>query len=81
VITYTYTVRNDGNVPLTAITLGDVHNGNNGVPGTLTPVFQSFTVNTGSTNTGNTINTLQPGDEAIYTATYVVRQADIDNRQ
>ncbi len=81
VITYTYTVRNDGNVPLTTVTLSDVHNGNNGVPGTLAPAFQNFTINTGSTNTGNTINTLQPGDEAIFTATYVVKQSDINNLQ
>jgi uncharacterized repeat protein (TIGR01451 family) len=78
-ITYTYTVRNDGNVPLSNITLSDTHNG---VVGALTPAFQSFTVNAGgSTNTGNTITLLAPGDEAEFTATYVVTQDDINDRQ
>jgi uncharacterized repeat protein (TIGR01451 family) len=78
-ITYTYTVRNDGNVPLTNVTLADTHNG---VAGALVPAFQSFTVNNGgSTNTGNTLSLLAPGDEAEFTATYVVTQTDINNRQ
>lgn len=78
VITYTYTVTNSGNVPITNITLADTHNG---VPGALVPAFGSFTTNTGSTNTGNTIDVLQPGDVAVYTATYTVTQADVDTRQ
>jgi cytochrome c oxidase assembly protein Cox11 len=78
VITYTYTVTNNGNVPISSVTLADTHNG---VAGALTPAFQSFTTNTGSTNTGNTINVLQPGDVAVYTATYTVTQTDVDTRQ
>ena len=77
-ITYTYTVTNDGNVPITNITLSDTHKG---VAGALTPAFQSFTTNTGSTNTGNTITVLQPGDVAVFTATYTVTQNDIDTLQ
>lgn len=77
-VTYTYTVTNAGNVPITGITLSDEHKG---VVGALTPVFGSFTTNTGSTNTGNTITLLQPGDVAVYTATYVVTQDDVDNLQ
>jgi uncharacterized repeat protein (TIGR01451 family) len=79
-ITYTYTVTNTGNVPVTTITLADTHNG---VPGALTPAFQSFTTNVGglSLRTGNIIDILQPGDVAKYTATYTVTQADVDNRQ
>jgi len=78
-ITYTYTVTNTGNVDVTNITLADTHNG---VAGALVPAFQNFTnPPAGSTNTGNTIDILKPGDAGIYTATYVVQQADIDNRQ
>lgn len=78
VITYTYTVTNTGNVAITNVTLSDTHKG---VVGALTPAFQSFTTNTGSTNTGNTITLLQPGDVAVYTATYTVTQSDVDNLQ
>jgi uncharacterized repeat protein (TIGR01451 family) len=80
VVTYTYTVTNNGNSPITGITLSDTHNG---VVGGLVPVFSSFTTNVGglSTNSGNTITKLMPGDVAKYTATYTVTQADIDNRQ
>jgi uncharacterized repeat protein (TIGR01451 family) len=77
-ITYTYTVTNNGNVPITSITLSDTHKG---VVGALTPAFQSFITNTGSTNAGNTITLLQPGDVAVYTATYTVTQSDIDTLQ
>jgi uncharacterized repeat protein (TIGR01451 family) len=78
VITYTYRVRNTGMVPLTNVALSDTHKG---VVGALTPAFASWITNTGSTNTGNTINTLAPGDEAEYTATYTVTQADVDSLQ
>lgn len=82
VITYTYTVKNTGNTQLTAINLVDTHNGNaTGSPGALVLVFQSFTTNTGSTHTGNTINLLKAGDVAVYTATYTVTQNDVDTRQ
>lgn len=80
VVTYTYTVKNEGNTPITGITLSDTHNG---IVGGLTPVFGSFTTNVGglSTNAGNTITNLMPGDVASYTALYTVTQADVDNRQ
>lgn len=77
-VTYTYTVTNTGNVPINNVTLADTHNG---VPGALTPAFQSFTINTGSTNAGNTITVLQAGDVAVFTATYTVTQNDVDTRQ
>lgn len=78
VVTYTYTVTNTGNVPITNVTLADTHNG---IPGALVPAFQSFTTNTGSTNSGNTITLLQPGDVAVFTANYTVTQNDVDTRQ
>lgn len=78
VVTYTYTVRNDGNVPLTNVVLSDTHKG---VVGALTPAFQAWVTQNGSTVTGNTINTLNPGAEATFTASYTVVQSDIDNLQ
>lgn len=77
-ITYTYTVTNNGNVPITNVTLADTHKG---VVGALTPAFSSWTTNTGSSVTGNTITLLEPGDVAVFTATYTVIQSDVDNLQ
>lgn len=78
VITYTYTVKNNGNTPISGINLADTHNG---VPGALTPAFQSFNTGSSSTNSGNTITLLLPGDTATYTALYTVKQSDIDLHQ
>lgn len=78
VITYTYTVKNTGNTPVNNITLADTHNG---VLGALVPAFVAFNVGNTSTHTGNTINSLSPGDSATYTATYTVTQTDVDTRQ
>ena len=80
IITYTYTAKNDGNTPISGINLSDTHNG---VPGGLTPVFQSFNVGASvlSVASGNTITSLQPGDTATFQAQYTVTQTDIDLRQ
>jgi uncharacterized repeat protein (TIGR01451 family) len=83
-ITYTYTITNNGAVPITNIALSDEHKG---VVGALVPVFDSFTTNNGdgganfSTNSGNTIDILYPGDVAVYTVDYLVTQDDVDNLQ
>lgn len=77
-VTYTYRVKNNGTVPITNVTLADTHKG---VLNALTPTFASWITDTGSTNTGNVINILAPGDEAEFTATYVVTQADVDTLQ
>lgn len=75
VVAYTYTIRNTGNVVITNVTLADVENGAGALVG---PTFSSFTTANGSTNTGNTINTFNPGAVAVYTSTYTVRQADVN---
>jgi uncharacterized repeat protein (TIGR01451 family) len=77
-VTYTYLVKNNGTVPITNVTLSDTHKG---VPNALVPNFVSWETNTGSTNTGNVINTLAPGDEAKFTASYTVTQSDVDTLQ
>jgi uncharacterized repeat protein (TIGR01451 family) len=78
VITYTYKVTNTGNTPVNNITLADTHNG---VANALVPGFVAFNPGNTSTHTGNTINSLSPGDFATYTATYTVTQNDVDTRQ
>ena len=79
VITYTYTVTNSGNVDMTAISLSDTHKG---VVGALTPAFDSFAPGgLGSSNSGNTITVLKPGDSAVFKAQYTVTQDDVDNLQ
>jgi uncharacterized repeat protein (TIGR01451 family) len=77
-ITYTYHVRNNGTVPINNVTLRDTHKG---VLDALVPMFSSWAVLTTSTITGNTINTLAPGDDAVFTATYIVTQSDVDTLQ
>jgi uncharacterized repeat protein (TIGR01451 family) len=78
VVVYTYRVRNNGTVPITNVTLADTHKG---VLNALTPTFASWITDTGSSNTGNTIDVLAPGDEAEFTASYTVTQADVDSVQ
>lgn len=78
VVTYTYTVSNTGNVPITAVTLTDVHNGSGPDP---VPAFSSWTLQNGSTVLVNTITTFEPGSIAVFTAPYTVTQSDIDTLQ
>lgn len=77
-ITYTYRVRNTGTVPIADVALHDTHKG---VVDALIPQFSTWINNTGSSNSGNTIDILAPGDEAEFTATYVVTQQDVDTLQ
>ena len=70
VITYTYTVSNAGDVPLTGITLSD----DNFTPGDTNDDFSP----TLSTN-GNGDAILDVGESWTYTATYTVAQADLDD--
>jgi hypothetical protein len=78
VVTYTYTLENTGNVPITNVTLGDVENGSGSLTG---PNFASWTTQNGSTLTGNTINSFNPGSIAVYSATYTVTQSDVNSLQ
>ena len=65
VITYTYTVRNTGNVRLFNVTIGDEHTSASGTTN-LTIIG------------GANIGTIEPGDTATASATYTVTQEDID---
>ncbi|WP_418057500.1 sortase domain-bontaining protein [Pimelobacter simplex] len=59
VITYTFTVTNSGNQPVTDVTIDDL------MPGL-------------SAITPASVATLAPGADAVFTATYTVTQADVD---
>jgi len=68
VITYTYTVTNNGNVPLSDVTLDETGFGGSGT----TPV-PAFTSGTG----GATPTSLPPGETLAYTASYAVTATDL----
>lgn len=81
VVTYTYTVANTGNVTIANVTVGDSHNGSGAppVPGSETGVL----VIGGSTDAAQngSWDTLRPGDQIQFTATYTVTQQDVDTLQ
>jgi uncharacterized repeat protein (TIGR01451 family) len=85
VVTYTYTVRNEGVQTASNVSINDVHNGT----GTL-PVPGSEALVTDATPTGDTTDTnpaggiwgaLGRGDTIRFTSSYTVLQSDIDNLQ
>ncbi|HEY4995090.1 MAG TPA: Ig-like domain-containing protein [Aestuariivirga sp.] len=80
VITYTYKVKNIGNVSQTNVAVIDVHNGT----GTLSNIAnETLIVNVSGLSTDTVTNdgiwsNLGPGDTVAFTATYTVTQHDID---
>ncbi len=84
VITYTYTVTNDGNVVIRGVAVGDTHNAAGAAP---TPTNETLLTDGGtagdSTDAGvdGSWDVLAPGDTITFTGTYTVQQADIDNLQ
>lgn len=83
-ITYTYTVTNDGNVTIKNLTLADVQNAAGPAP---VPGSELLTDNppngnsTDATANDGTWDSLAPGDKLTFTATYTVKQSDVDNLQ
>lgn len=87
VVTYTYTITNNGNVPIADITLSDAHGGN---PATFVqPDIEtaSLTDNGVSSDSSNGApgdsdwDVLGPSDVIVVTVNYTIDQFDIDNNQ
>ena len=88
-ITYIYTITNNGNVPVSDITLNDAFNGS---PAGFTQPdpdignTSATLTNTSGNSADNTSgdskwDVLAPGDVLTITTTYVVTQSDVDNLQ
>lgn len=84
VITYTYVVKNTGNVSIHNISLADLHNASGPAPlpkgETLTDVAPLNDSSDATANNG-IWTTLAPGDSVTFTATYTVTQHDQDTLQ
>lgn len=83
-ITYTYKVTNSGNVPMTAVTVSDVHNGTGTFIGVSNETLLTDVAPAGDSTdaASNGIwDTLAPGDSLKFTATYSVSQNDVDYLQ
>ncbi|MEP1231665.1 MAG: hypothetical protein ABJG88_13410 [Litorimonas sp.] len=82
VVTYTYTVRNDGDVSIANVAISDTHNGSDPAP---TPGNETLLTDVGtqgdSTDSGidGSWDFLAPGDVLTFTGTYTVTQIDVDN--
>ena len=85
VITYTYTVKNTGNVSLKNIGLTDVHNAIGAAPVPTSEIITSdvppLNDSTDATANDGVWSSLAPGDTVTFTATYTVKQSDVDTLQ
>ena len=85
VITYTYTVKNTGNVTLNNISLSDVQNaaGPTPIPGSeiLSTDLPPLNDSTDATPNDGVWSNIAPGDTITFTATYTVKQSDVDTLQ
>ncbi|MDJ0613550.1 MAG: hypothetical protein QNJ29_07710 [Rhizobiaceae bacterium] len=84
-VTYTYVVANTGNQFISNVTLADAHGGSGPAPA---PTNETLSLDAGVSgdSTDGIANdgiwdTLAPGDEVTFTATYVVTQNDVDTLQ
>ncbi|MEM7067324.1 MAG: hypothetical protein AAF478_00445 [Pseudomonadota bacterium] len=84
VITYTYVVTNDGDQPISNISLNDAHGGSGTLQG---PGGETLTLDVGTAGDSSdgpsdgVWDFLAVGDAVTFTATYTVTQSDVDNLQ
>jgi len=82
VITYTYTVTNDGNQIIRDIAITDTHNGSDPAPTPGNETLLTDTAPTGDSTDGavnGSWDLLAPGDVLTFTGTYTVTQTDAEN--
>ena len=77
-VTYTYKVSNTGNAIIEGVTVGDAHNGSGPVPTPNNAVLNNISGNSADVASDNKVDTLAPGDNATFTGTYVITQADVN---
>ena len=82
IITYSFTVKNTGNITLSNIVLADTHNGFGTPPTPANELLFLDATPLGDTIDGTSNNSiwsfLAPGDEVVFTAPYTVVQQDVD---
>ena len=82
VVTYTYTVTNDGDVNINDVAISDTHNGSDPAP---TPGNETLLTDAGTqgdstdATVDGTWDVLAPGDIVTFTGTYTITQTDVDN--
>ncbi len=84
VITYTYTIKNTGNVAINGVAVSDVHNAAGPAPTVGGEILLTDVAPTGDSTDAaqdGSWDVLAPGDTITFTGTYTVQQADIDNLQ
>jgi len=86
IIVYTYRITNTGNLTITNVSLVDAHGGSGPAPipegealsNDVSPINDSIDTTSGANGIWDS---LAPGDEITFTATYVITQQDVDTLQ